>query len=138
MTRAISSTFLYASSHRNCRVICNLILAESEKIVIDDSTDSTQSPTLQFNKSKGIKKILGKMKRSGSGNLDELPGIGDFQRGGVRATAAARLGWSEPQLTPKYRFFYRKLNCVTINIISDLINRSRSGTQKTYVIGCKI
>lgn len=41
------------------------------------------------------------MKRSGSGNLDDLPGIGDFQRGGVRATAAARLGWSEPQLIPK-------------------------------------
>lgn len=81
-----------------------VILAESEKVLIDDSTDSAQSPTLQFNKNKGIKKIFGRMKRSGSGNLDELPGIGEFQRGGVRATAAARLGWSEPQLTPKYFF----------------------------------
>lgn len=106
--------------------------------MIDDSTDSTQSPTLQFNKNKGIKKILGKMKRSGSGNLDELPGIGDFQRGGVRATAAARLGWSEPQLTPKYRLYCGQINRLTINIIPDLINHSLSGTQKIYVIGCKI
>lgn len=31
------------------------------------------------------------MKRSGSGNLDDLPGDGEFRRGGVRATAGARL-----------------------------------------------
>lgn len=63
---------------------------------------SPGSPTLTFNKNKGIKKIFGKMKRSGSGNLEDLPaGCGEFQRGGVRATAAARLGWSEPQLSPK-------------------------------------
>lgn len=79
-----------------------MFLAETEKIVIDDAalTDA-QSPTLQFNKNKGIKKIFGKMKRSGSGNLEDLPGIGEFQRGGVRATAAARLGWSEPQIIKK-------------------------------------
>ncbi|RZC32175.1 liprin-beta-1, partial [Asbolus verrucosus] len=79
-----------------------MLIAETEKIMIDDgSGDSPQSPTLQFNKNKGIKKIFGRMKRSGSGNLEELPGINEFQRGGVRATAAARLGWSEPQLTVK-------------------------------------
>ncbi|XP_068907906.1 liprin-beta-2 isoform X3 [Tenebrio molitor] len=76
-------------------------LAETEKIIEDGSGDAPQSPTLQFNRNKGIKKIFGRMKRSGSGNLEELPGIGEFQRGGVRATAAARLGWSEPQLTVK-------------------------------------
>lgn len=75
--------------------------AETEKIIEDGSGDAPQSPTLQFNRNKGIKKIFGRMKRSGSGNLEELPGIGEFQRGGVRATAAARLGWSEPQLTVK-------------------------------------
>ncbi|XP_063908028.1 liprin-beta-2 isoform X3 [Zophobas morio] len=75
--------------------------AETEKIIEDGSGESPQSPTLQFNRNKGIKKIFGKMKRSGSGNLEELPGIGEFQRGGVRATAAARLGWSEPQLSVK-------------------------------------
>lgn len=41
------------------------------------------------------------MKRSGSGNLEDIPGLVEFQRGGVRATAAARLGWSEPQMTSK-------------------------------------
>lgn len=41
------------------------------------------------------------MRRSGSGNLEDIPGLSEFQRGGVRATAAARLGWSEPLITPK-------------------------------------
>lgn len=41
------------------------------------------------------------MKRSGSGNLEDIPGIGEFQRGGIRATAAARLGWSEPVMSSK-------------------------------------
>ncbi|XP_050300669.1 uncharacterized protein LOC126739160 isoform X2 [Anthonomus grandis grandis] len=78
--------------------------AETEKIGLDGSPSegAPGSPTLTFNKSKGIKKIFGKMKRSGSGNLEDIPpGISEFQRGGVRATAAARLGWSEPQLSPK-------------------------------------
>ncbi|XP_048517896.1 liprin-beta-2 isoform X3 [Dendroctonus ponderosae] len=80
-------------------------LAETEKTVVDGTSskeNSPSSPQLTFNKTKGIKKIFGKMKRSGSGNLEDLPaGIGEFQRGGVRATAAARLGWSEPQLSPR-------------------------------------
>lgn len=41
------------------------------------------------------------MKRSNSGNLEDIPGVGEFQRGGVRATAAARLGWSEPHISQK-------------------------------------
>lgn len=42
------------------------------------------------------------MKRSGSGNLDDLPGEGEFHRGGVRATAGPRLGWtSEPPIKQK-------------------------------------
>lgn len=74
--------------------------AETEKILVEDNSDSPSSP-LQFNKNKGIKKIFGRMKRSGSGNLEDLPGVNEFQRGGVRATAGARLGWSEPQIMPK-------------------------------------
>lgn len=34
------------------------------------------------------------MKRSNSGNLEDLPSDGDFRRGGVRSTAGARLGWN--------------------------------------------
>lgn len=59
-------------------------------------------PNISFNKNKGIKKIFTKLKRSGSGNLEDIPGLGEFQRGGVRATASARLGWSEPQVINKY------------------------------------
>ncbi|CAH1159634.1 unnamed protein product [Phaedon cochleariae] len=77
-------------------------LAETEKVLIEDGPDeSPGSPSVSLNKTKGIKKIFGKMKRSGSGNLEDLPGLSEFQRGGVRATAAARLGWSEPQISAK-------------------------------------
>jgi hypothetical protein len=40
-----------------------------------------------------------RMKRSGSGNLDDLPGEGEFTRGGVRATAGPRLGWTTQPVT---------------------------------------
>ncbi|XP_065158263.1 uncharacterized protein [Atheta coriaria] len=73
--------------------------AETEKIVIGESNNPSvpQSPSLQFNNKKGIKKIFGKIKRSNSGTLDDFSSnCSDFQRGGVRATASARLGWSEP------------------------------------------
>ena len=49
-------------------------------------------------KNKGLRSIFGKIKRSNSGNLEDLPGEGEFRRGGVRATAGARLGWNN---TPK-------------------------------------
>lgn len=46
-------------------------------------------------KSKGIMKLFGRMKRSQStsSDLDDSPDS-EFQRGGVRATAGPRLGWS--------------------------------------------
>ncbi|XP_063223981.1 liprin-beta-1-like isoform X2 [Bacillus rossius redtenbacheri] len=88
-------------------------LAETEKVMMiedrssvppeDDEHSATAnniSPSsqagqqLQFNKNKGIKKIFGRIKRSGSGNLEDLTGEGEFRRGGVRATAGPRLGWS--------------------------------------------
>ncbi|XP_054266293.1 liprin-beta-1-like [Macrosteles quadrilineatus] len=83
-------------------------LAETEMIMIsrEDTISETDgrsqtpqaspSPSLQTSKTRGIKKIFGKMKRSGSGNLDDLPLEGEFRRGGVRATAGARLGWTSP------------------------------------------
>lgn len=69
-------------------------------MIDDGSTEPPGSPNI-FNQKKGLKKIFGRMKRSGSGNLEDLPGINEFQRGGVRATAGGRLGWSEPQIVPK-------------------------------------
>lgn len=46
------------------------------------------------NRNKGLRGIFGKIKRSNSGNLEDLSGDGEFRRGGIRATAGARLGWS--------------------------------------------
>lgn len=70
-------------------------------MIEEGSPDNSESPNITCNKTKGIKKIFGKMKRSGSGNLEDIPGLGEFQRGGVRATASARLGWSDPQVINK-------------------------------------
>lgn len=55
-------------------------------------------------KNKGLRSIFGKMKRSNSGNLEDLPGDGEFRRGGVRATAGARLGWNNSLPKPDKPF----------------------------------
>lgn len=55
------------------------------------------------NKSKslgGLRSIFGKLRRSNSGNLEDLPLDGsEFRRGGIRATAGPRLGWNNVQIT---------------------------------------
>uniref|UniRef100_A0A667ZFJ0 PPFIA binding protein 1b n=1 Tax=Myripristis murdjan TaxID=586833 RepID=A0A667ZFJ0_9TELE len=63
------------------------------------NSDSTHTlPTTPENKkkSKGIKKLFGKLRRSQSTtfNLDDNLSESEFKRGGVRATAGPRLGWS--------------------------------------------
>ncbi|XP_049540574.1 uncharacterized protein LOC125954386 isoform X2 [Anopheles darlingi] len=76
-------------------------LAETEN-ASDDRTDSslpprsfTPQPAPSPSMSNKLKTIFGKIKRSNSGTLDDLSGAeGEFKRGGVRATAGARLGWS--------------------------------------------
>lgn len=45
-------------------------------------------------KVKGIKKIFGRLRRSNSQQFDK-DAPGEFRRGGIRATAGARLGWSK-------------------------------------------
>ncbi|XP_068578820.1 liprin-beta-1b isoform X2 [Cebidichthys violaceus] len=61
-----------------------------------DSTNTLSTTPESRKKSKGIKKLFGKLKRSQSTtfNLDDNQTEGDFKRGGVRATAGPRLGWS--------------------------------------------
>ncbi|XP_075998290.1 liprin-beta-1b isoform X4 [Genypterus blacodes] len=61
-----------------------------------DSTHTLPTTPEGRKKSKGILKIFGKLKRSQSTtfNLDDNPPEGEFKRGGVRATAGPRLGWS--------------------------------------------
>lgn len=47
-----------------------------------------------------MRSIFGKLRRSNSGNLEDLPLDGnEFRRGGVRATAGPRLGWNNAQNT---------------------------------------
>ncbi|XP_061773477.1 liprin-beta-1b isoform X7 [Nerophis ophidion] len=61
-----------------------------------DSTNTLSTTPEGKKKSKGIKKLFGKLRRSQSTTFDldaNLP-PGDFKRGGVRATAGPRLGWS--------------------------------------------
>ncbi|XP_051580251.1 liprin-beta-1-like isoform X2 [Myxocyprinus asiaticus] len=65
------------------------------------STHSDSTHTLPISpegkkKSKGIKALFGKLKRSQSTtfNLDDNLSESEFKRGGVRATAGPRLGWS--------------------------------------------
>ncbi|XP_017278517.1 liprin-beta-1b isoform X2 [Kryptolebias marmoratus] len=61
-----------------------------------DSTHTLPTTLEGRKKSKGIKKLFGKLKRSQSTtfNLDDNLPEGEFKRGGVRATAGPRLGWS--------------------------------------------
>ncbi|XP_005471012.1 liprin-beta-1b isoform X6 [Oreochromis niloticus] len=61
-----------------------------------DSTHTLPTTPESRKKSKGIKKLFGKLKRSQSTtfNLDDNLPEGEFKRGGVRATAGPRLGWS--------------------------------------------
>lgn len=78
-------------------------LAPTEKIIddVDLRQQSSPSPSMS-NKSKslgGLRSIFGKLRRSNSGNLEDLPlDIGEFRRGGVRATAGPRLGWNNAQI----------------------------------------
>lgn len=52
----------------------------------------------------GLRSIFGKLRRSNSGNLEDLPLDGhEFQRGGVRATAGPRLGWNNAPATNGFR-----------------------------------
>uniref|UniRef100_A0A182P7N2 SAM domain-containing protein n=1 Tax=Anopheles epiroticus TaxID=199890 RepID=A0A182P7N2_9DIPT len=61
----------------------------------------TPQPAPSPSMSNKLKNIFGKIKRSNSGTLDDMTTPeGEFKRGGVRATAGARLGWSG---TSQYR-----------------------------------
>ncbi|XP_053282742.1 liprin-beta-1b isoform X5 [Pleuronectes platessa] len=61
-----------------------------------DSTNTLPTTPEGKKKSKGIMKLFGKLKRSQSTTftLDDNLSEGEFKRGGVRATAGPRLGWS--------------------------------------------
>ncbi|XP_031616692.1 liprin-beta-2 isoform X5 [Contarinia nasturtii] len=79
-------------------------LAQTEKIIDDTDLRQQSSPSPSISsKSKslgGLRSIFGKLRRSNSGNLEELPLDGsEFRRGGIRATAGPRLGWNNAPTT---------------------------------------
>ncbi|XP_065078321.1 uncharacterized protein LOC135701450 isoform X3 [Ochlerotatus camptorhynchus] len=61
------------------------------------------SPSMSHKNLKGLRNIFGKIKRSNSGTLEDVD-PGEFKRGGVRATAGARLGWSSEFRRPDKPF----------------------------------
>lgn len=60
------------------------------------SKENSNTGSIKGSVKGGLKSIFGKMKRSGSGNLEDLspPNGDDFKRGGIRATAGPRLGYN--------------------------------------------
>ena len=55
----------------------------------------TSMVSLSGRSTRGLRKIFGKIRRSNSGGFESERGEGGaFQRGGLRATASGRLGWS--------------------------------------------
>uniref|UniRef100_A0A674AUD5 PPFIA binding protein 1a n=1 Tax=Salmo trutta TaxID=8032 RepID=A0A674AUD5_SALTR len=59
-----------------------------------DSSQTLPSSPEAKKKSRGFKRFLGRLKRSHSTSLDLEETETEFRRGGVRATAGPRLGWS--------------------------------------------
>ena len=66
----------------------------------------TSMVSLSGRSTRGLRKIFGKIKRSNSGGFDadKNGAEGNFNRGGLRATASGRLGWSALPLTRNKRF----------------------------------
>jgi hypothetical protein len=96
----------------------NVAFADSDKI-IDDSIDiphrsytpqAMPSPSM---KHKGLRGILEKIKGGSNSNnvslVEDLPPESEFKRGGFRATAGPRLGWSNTQEKPNKAF--KDYNC---------------------------
>ncbi|CAN7940922.1 unnamed protein product [Ixodes pacificus] len=86
--------FRLRSSRRTCSAP---ELAQPELVVIRPGCQTYSPPstssTLKHSKSRGIKKMFGRLKRSNSHTMD----VSDsFHRGGLRATAGPRLGWAPP------------------------------------------
>ncbi|WAR02701.1 LIPB1-like protein [Mya arenaria] len=63
----------------------------------DGSHHSGNHPaqTHEVKKKKGFFRFFGRLKRSGSQDFHERERTDEFKRGGIRATATARLGWSK-------------------------------------------
>ncbi|XP_045176119.1 liprin-beta-1-like isoform X3 [Mercenaria mercenaria] len=74
-------------------------LAQAEAVTDDEDPNyvghsaGTYHPEVK--KKKGFLRFFGRLKRSGSQDFHERERTDEFKRGGIRATATARLGWSK-------------------------------------------
>ncbi|XP_052799697.1 liprin-beta-1-like isoform X3 [Mya arenaria] len=84
------------STKRSCSAP-NLAQAEVMTDEEDGSHHSGNHPaqTHEVKKKKGFFRFFGRLKRSGSQDFHERERTDEFKRGGIRATATARLGWSK-------------------------------------------
>uniref|UniRef100_A0AAX7VQ70 SAM domain-containing protein n=1 Tax=Astatotilapia calliptera TaxID=8154 RepID=A0AAX7VQ70_ASTCA len=89
--RSASAPVLAETAHKGTE---HLDLAGAPPRKSHDKSPPTSSPETK-KKSKGFKRFFGRLKRSHSTsfNLDDAAEM-EFRRGGVRATAGPRLGWS--------------------------------------------
>ncbi|KAL4225281.1 interacting protein [Mactra antiquata] len=80
------------STKRSCSAP-NLAQAELGHDEEDGRHSGSYHPEVK--KKKGLLRFFGKLKRSGSQDFHERERSDEFRRGGIRATANARLGWSK-------------------------------------------
>jgi len=78
-----------------------VVFSDQEENITEAADLDTSMVSLSGRSTRGLKKILGKIKRSNSGGFEDRlntvaqqTGDGPFVRGGMRATASGRLGWS--------------------------------------------
>ncbi|XP_075546965.1 liprin-beta 1 isoform X3 [Dermacentor variabilis] len=100
--------FRLRSSRRACSAP---ELAQPELVVARPGCQLYSPPsaasTLKHSKSRGLKKILGRLRRSNSHTMD----VSDsFQRGGLRATAGPRLGWTPVTVHNNHCFTDKPVN----------------------------
>ncbi|XP_055624525.1 uncharacterized protein LOC129767542 isoform X3 [Toxorhynchites rutilus septentrionalis] len=109
---------LTSTTDSNANLKRNVAFADTETLSSSDRTDGqtsqrsytpqpSPSPSLSHKNLKGLRNIFGKIKRSNSGTLEDISpegGVGEFRRGGIRATAGARLCWSSEFRRPDKPF----------------------------------
>uniref|UniRef100_A0A674AVG5 PPFIA binding protein 1a n=1 Tax=Salmo trutta TaxID=8032 RepID=A0A674AVG5_SALTR len=92
--KRMSSSPNLAETERNGIDHLDLAGAPPHKPQGGDSSQTLPSSPEAKKKSRGFKRFLGRLKRSHSTSLDLEETETEFRRGGVRATAGPRLGWS--------------------------------------------
>ena len=83
-----------------------LFSEDDNETIVGGPEMETSMVSLSGRSTRGLRKIFGKIKRSNSGGFDadKAGADGNFNRGGLRATASGRLGWPALPQTRNKRF----------------------------------